>query len=120
VPARHILIVEDNEDARETLRLLLELEGHHVDAVDSGRAAVEQARAGHHDIGLVDIGLPDMDGYQVAHEIRAAGGNMYLIALTGYGQPDDRRRTTEAGFDNHLVKPVDPDQLVKLLTTVGT
>ncbi len=120
MPARHILIVEDNEDARETLRLLLELEGHHVDAVDSGRAAVEQARAGHHDIGLVDIGLPDMDGYQVAHEIRAAGGNMYLIALTGYGQPDDRRRTTEAGFDNHLVKPVDPDQLVKLLTTVGT
>lgn len=114
--ARHILIIEDNADAREMLRISLELEGHRVEAADDGLRGVEMALALRPDVVLVDIGLPGLDGYGVAARVRAARGrDVVLIALTGYGQPDDRERTRRAGFDAHVVKPVDPDTLARLL-----
>lgn len=114
---RSILIVEDNVDARDALRVLLELEGHLVEAVGDGVQAVEYARAKDPDIALIDIGLPGLDGFEVARRMRMPGARRpVLIALTGYGQPEDRRRATDAGFDSLLVKPVDPGALTELLT----
>jgi two-component system, sensor histidine kinase len=116
---RFILIVEDNDDAREALRMLLELDGHVVEAAAEGMQALEITRAKDPDVALVDIGLPGIDGYEVARRIRAAGGRRpLLIALTGYGQPEDKRRAAEAGFDSLLVKPVDPAALTDLLATL--
>ncbi|HXG04329.1 MAG TPA: response regulator [Candidatus Binatia bacterium] len=111
-----ILLVEDNADARTTLQMLLELEGHRVRAAETGAEALQRATPPL-DVALIDIGLPDVDGYDVARRIRATphGKSAYLIALTGYGQAEDRRRAEEAGFDTHLVKPVDPEALVSLL-----
>lgn len=116
---RFILIVEDNDDARDALRMLLELDGHVVEAAAEGMQALEIARGKDPDVALVDIGLPGIDGYEVARRIRASGTRRpLLIALTGYGQPEDRRRATEAGFDSMLVKPVDPSALSDLLATL--
>jgi len=113
---RSILIVEDNDDARDALRMLLELDGHMVEAAAEGIQALEITRANDPDLALVDIGLPGIDGYEVARRIRAADKRRpFLIALTGYGQPEDRRRAAEAGFDSMLVKPVDPAALTDLL-----
>jgi len=111
-----ILVVEDNADARATLEMLLEMEGHRVTGAENGAEALSRA-AGPLDVALIDIGLPDVDGYEVARRLRETphGKAAYLVALTGYGQPEDRQRAMEAGFDTHLVKPVDPDDLVKLL-----
>ena len=117
---RSILIIEDHEDAREALRALLELEGHQVDAADSGPRGVELAHERRHEIALIDIGLPEVDGYEVARRLRELGPRCpYLIALTGYGQPDDVKRAREAGFDAHLLKPVDPDALTNVLGEIG-
>jgi len=114
---RHVLIVEDNADSRETLRTLLSLWGHQVDVAETGPRGVEKALATPPEVALVDIGLPDLDGYQVAEQVRARGGdNIFLIALTGYGQQEDRRRALRAGFNAHLVKPVDPKELARLLS----
>ena len=114
-----ILLVEDNPDARETLRLLLELEGHRVAAAETGEQGIQLARDNAFTVGLIDIGLPDLDGYTVAQRIRAGGGTgVVLIALTGYSEPEDVRRARAAGFDAHLVKPVDPDTLTKTLTDI--
>ena len=116
---RSILIVEDNADARDALGALLELEGHVVAAAGEGHQALELVRATDPDIALVDIGLPGIDGYEVARRVRAVDGRRpVLIALTGYGQPEDRRRASEAGFDGLLVKPVDPTALTTLLATL--
>jgi two-component system, sensor histidine kinase len=116
---RSILIIEDNADARDALRVLLELDGHAVEAAGEGQEALELARAKDPDIALVDIGLPGIDGYEVARRVRARDARRpVLIALTGYGQPEDRRRATEAGFDEMLVKPVDPTALTELLATL--
>ena len=116
---RRILIVEDNDDARDALRMLLELDGHVVEAAAEGREALDLVRAKDPDVALVDIGLPGIDGYEVARRIRAVDGKRpTLIALTGYGQPEDRKRATEAGFDSMLVKPVDPTALSGLLATL--
>jgi CheY-like chemotaxis protein len=116
---RSILIVEDNTDAREALRVLLELEGHAVEAVGEGQQALEAVRATTPDIALVDIGLPGMDGYEVARQLRSVDSRRpILIALTGYGQPEDRKRATDAGFDEVLIKPVDPTALTQLLLTL--
>ena len=116
---RSILIIEDNADAREALRVLLELEGHTVEAVEEGQQALEVARAKDPDIALVDIGLPGIDGYEIARRVRARDARRpVLIALTGYGQPEDRRRANEAGFDEMLVKPVDPSAMADLLATL--
>jgi signal transduction histidine kinase len=114
---RHVLIVEDNADSRETLRTLLSLWGHQVDVAETGPRGVEKALTTPPEVALVDIGLPDLDGYQVAEQVRARGGdNIFLIALTGYGQQEDRRRALRAGFNAHLVKPVDPKELARLLS----
>jgi len=116
---RSILIVEDNVDARDALCLLLELEGHLVAVAGEGHQALGLVRAKDPDIALVDIGLPGIDGYEVARRVRALDGRRpVLIALTGYGQPEDRRRASEAGFDDLLVKPVDPTALAILLATL--
>jgi signal transduction histidine kinase len=114
---RKILVVEDNADAREMLRVALELDGHRVDVAADGPAGVDAAVRGHPDVALIDIGLPGLDGYEVARRIRESlGGDVMLVALTGYGQASDRQRTHDAGFDAHLVKPVDPQTLGPLFT----
>jgi CheY-like chemotaxis protein len=119
LPGRSILIIEDNADARDALRVLLELDGHEVEAAEEGQQALDLAHARDPDIALVDIGLPGIDGYEVARRVRARDARRpVLIALTGYGQPEDRRRATEAGFDDVLVKPVDPTALSTLLATL--
>jgi len=112
-----ILLVEDNSDARETLRLLLEFEGHRVTAAENGEQGIQLARENTFTLALIDIGLPDVDGYSVAQRIRSSpsGVGLVLIALTGYSEPEDVRRAREAGFDAHLVKPIDPDTLTKTL-----
>src|SRR5262245_5120411 len=115
-----ILLVEDNPDALETLRVLLELEGHRVATADTGERAIALAVEQAFTVALIDIGLPDVDGYHVAQQIRSApaGDRMKLVALTGYGRPEDVRRARESGFDAHLTKPVDPDALSKTLSTL--
>jgi CheY-like chemotaxis protein len=99
---------------------LLECDGHRVEVAEDGPQGVEKTLALRPDVALVDIGLPGLDGYEVARRVRAAPGgtDILLIAVTGYGQPEDRRRTLEAGFDRHLVKPIDVDELQRLLADV--
>jgi PAS domain S-box-containing protein len=113
-----VLIVEDNADSADTLTELLELWGHEVCHAAEGAEAVEIAREFLPDVALVDIGLPGMDGYEVARRLRAqaAGSPPLLIALTGYGREDDRRKSREAGFHHHLVKPIDLQTLRHLVT----
>jgi CheY-like chemotaxis protein/nitrogen-specific signal transduction histidine kinase len=115
---RRVLVVEDNPDARETLTLLLENWGHHVEQASDGESALARAAAVPLDVALVDVGLPGMDGYAVAERLRAipACAHLRLVALTGYSRAEDRRRAGEAGFDAYLVQPVDPDQLVRVLS----
>jgi CheY-like chemotaxis protein/nitrogen-specific signal transduction histidine kinase len=116
---RDVLIVEDNADSRDMLRALLECHGHRVDAVGDGVTAVNRAREHHFEILVVDIGLPGLDGYEVAQQVRQAlGPKVYLVALTGYGQPEDQRRAREAGFDVHFTKPVDIDALITQISHV--
>ena len=108
----HILVVEDNPDSREMLKALLEGAGHQVRVANDGPGGVEAARLHRPDLALIDLGLPGFDGYEVARQIRRdLGRNIRLIAVTGYGQAEDRHMTAEAGFDMHLVKPVSPEQL---------
>jgi PAS domain S-box-containing protein len=116
--ARTILIVEDNDDARESLRLLLESLGHRVLSVADGPQGVALALKHQPEVLLIDLGLPGLDGYEVARAVRASpvGKSAVLIAVTGYGQAEDRRRSTEAGFDAHLVKPVSQSLLSTLIT----
>jgi signal transduction histidine kinase/ActR/RegA family two-component response regulator len=118
---RRILIVEDNTDAREALREALEMAGHKIFEAGSGASGVESALANRPDVALIDIGLPGFDGYEVARRIRSASEaqGMRLIALTGYGSPEDRQKAEKAGFDTHLVKPLDFDELTGLLTALG-
>ena len=115
--ARRILIVEDNDDAREMLRTLLELRRHTVREAIDGPSGIQAALQFQPDIALIDVGLPGLDGYEVARRLRASEGGkrMRLIALTGYGLPADALRAREAGFDAHFVKPIHPDQLAKIL-----
>jgi signal transduction histidine kinase/CheY-like chemotaxis protein len=119
-PSLRILIVEDNLDGRESLRDLLEIWGHTVELAEDGSQGVAKALEHNPDVALVDIGLPGFDGNEVARRIRASSqtDHMELIAMTGYGQPEDRRRALQAGFDSYLVKPVDPAHLGRLLAAV--
>ncbi|HUR52889.1 MAG TPA: ATP-binding protein, partial [Gemmataceae bacterium] len=121
VRAQRILIVDDNVDAAESLAMLLELKGHQVWTASSGPAAVEVALTHRPRLVLLDIGLPGMDGFEVARRLRQEPtlSGLTLVALTGYGQDDDRRRTKEAGFDYHLVKPADSALLETILAAVG-
>ena len=113
--AHRILIIEDNPDARDALQTALEMEGHEVGAAGDGEEGLAIAERSRPDIVLVDIGLPGIDGYEVARRLRARESALSvrwrLIALTGHGQPEDLRRAREAGFDSHLVKPVLPQEL---------
>ena len=114
--SRRVLVVEDNPDGRAMLRLLLELCGHQVEAAADGREGVEKALAWAPEVAVVDIGLPGLDGYEVARRLRAAlGGRVVLIALTAYGGPEDRLRSYLSGFDHHLTKPADVGELLRLL-----
>jgi PAS domain S-box-containing protein len=110
---RRVLIVEDSADARESLRLLLEMAGHEVDTCEDAADTLERVDVFQPDVALIDIGLPGMDGYRLAQALRARppARPLRLIALTGYGQAEDRRKALDAGFDLHLTKPVDPDRL---------
>jgi signal transduction histidine kinase len=116
---RRVLLVEDSRDSREMLRFLLEREGHEVHEAVDGPGGVEAILAVRPDIALIDVGLPGLDGYEVARRARAggAGPEVKMVALTGYGLPDDQRRSREAGFDAHLVKPVDPARLAEVIAT---
>ena len=114
---RRVLLIEDNKDAREMLRMMLELAGHVVYAAADGASGLELLNTERPDVGIIDIGLPRMDGYQVARRIRDLphGRDMLLLALTGYGSPSDAHRSVEHGFDYHLLKPVDPDDLTRMI-----
>jgi signal transduction histidine kinase len=115
--ARRVLIVEDNPDAQEALTCLLKLWGHEVHVADDGPAGIEAAITWRPEIALIDLGLPTVDGYEVARQIRSAVGLAapLLIALTGYGAPEQRAQALAAGFDLHIVKPVEPERLGALL-----
>ena len=114
-PRRRVLLVEDNVDAASTLGDLLTMWGHDVCLAPDGEDAVRAAATFHPHVALVDIGLPGMDGYEVARRLRRVGEKLILIGITGYGQEQDRSRSLAAGFDHHLVKPPDPDILRGLL-----
>ena len=116
-----ILVVDDNRDAADSCATLLELCGHHVQTAYTGRNALELAETFRPHALLLDIGLPDFDGYQLARKIRAApwGSSIVLIALTGWGQEDDRRRAFDAGFDYHLTKPIAPETVESLLRSLN-
>ena len=110
---RRVLVIEDNADAAESLRLVLEMAGHQVDVARDGASGLERARELSPDVVLCDIGLPRMDGYRVAEAMRAEPGirDAFLVALTGYGLPEDQRRAADAGFDAHLTKPASVAQI---------
>ena len=110
---QRVLLVDDHADARTMYMMVLEAEGHQVFQAEDGLAAVEMFRSVRPDVAVIDIGLPHMDGYEVARQIRkeTGGQDVTLIALTGYGFPEDRERSRAAGFDQHLVKPAMPDDL---------
>jgi len=120
-PRRRVLVADDNEDSAETMAMLLQALGHEVCIAHDGAQALEQARAFRPDVALLDIGMPRVDGYEAARRLRAEewGRALVLVALTGWGQDEDRRRSEEAGFDRHLIKPVDIDALQEVLRTAG-
>jgi CheY-like chemotaxis protein len=115
--SRRVLIADDNRDGAETLAMLLESSGHEVYLAYNGTDAVQVAAMRRPQVAVLDIGMPGLDGYQVAQKIRSEvwGMHVTLIALTGWGQEDDKQRALRAGFDHHLTKPVDPSMLEELL-----
>jgi PAS domain S-box-containing protein len=117
---RRLLVIDDNKDAAESMSMLFELWGHEVICAYDGRAALETAAKYRPDAVFLDIGLPGMDGYEIAERLRELpeSARTVLVAITGYGQDEDRRRSREAGIDHHLVKPVSPDALHKLLESL--
>jgi CheY-like chemotaxis protein len=116
-PSRRVLVVDDNDDAATSLAMLLRLMSHHVRVAHDGLTALEMAAEEPFEVVLLDIGMPGLNGLEVARRLREQprGGSLILIALTGWGQEGDRRRSRQAGFDFHMVKPVDPDALASLL-----
>jgi CheY-like chemotaxis protein len=113
-----VLVVDDNQDVALTLAALVRHSGHEVRTAHDGPSAIDVARSYVPDLALVDIGLPGMDGYEVARRLRKEVGlaGTVLAALTGYGQEEDRKRSEEAGFDQHLIKPVRTETLLNLVT----
>lgn len=112
---RRVLLIEDNADARVMLRTILERAGHVVTDRPDGPSGLTAALDVRPDVALIDLGLPGLNGYDVARAIRDSMPDhpIRLIAITGYGQPQDRVQALEAGFDAHLVKPVDPDRMLR-------
>jgi len=124
---RRILLVDDNRDAAETLQALLQMEGHTVALAFGGQSALDQVVHLKPEVVILDIGLPDVSGYDVARKLRADASSSapLLVALTGYGREQDRQAVMEAGFDHHLVKPANPATLMEILlnerwSTAGT
>jgi CheY-like chemotaxis protein len=117
--ASDVLVIDDNVDAAESIADVLRLEGHRVHVATDGLSGITKARELKPDVILCDIGLPDVDGYEVARTLRADGGlrSTRLVALSGYAQPEDRRRAREAGFDAHLAKPVSVAALIASMTS---
>ena len=115
-----ILVADDNDDGREMLGYLLTAEGHTVELAVDGPSAIETAGSFHPDVAILDIGMPGMNGYDVARALRTRfpEHGATLVALTGWGQEDDRQRARDAGFDHHLVKPADLDVLQHLLHSI--
>ncbi|MEW6707567.1 MAG: response regulator [Pseudomonadota bacterium] len=115
--ARRVLVVDDNRDAADTLALLLELMGHETRTAHDGPAALTAGAMFRPEIVLLDIGLPHMNGYEVCRKLREEpwGRGAFVVALTGWGQAEDQRNASEAGFDRHLVKPVEEDVLQRVL-----
>jgi CheY-like chemotaxis protein/two-component sensor histidine kinase len=113
ISSRRVLIADDNRDAAETLGMFLNLSGHEVHLVHTGAEALELTKKLKPDVAILDIGMPDLSGYEVASRIRREpwGAQITLVALTGWGQDEDRRRAQAAGFDHHCTKPVDPADL---------
>jgi PAS domain S-box-containing protein len=118
---RRVLIADDNRDAADSLAMLLEMDGHEVTVVNDGGQALASIEKLQPEVALLDIGMPELDGYEVARRVRLRpqGRELLLIAVTGWGQESDRARAIEAGFDMHFTKPVDPDQLIELLRTAA-
>jgi CheY-like chemotaxis protein len=119
-PKRRLLVVDDNRDAAESMSMLLEMWGHEVAFAYDGPSALETAQRWRPQAIFLDIGLPGMDGYEVAERMRELpeARNAVLVAITGYGQEDDRLRSRRAGIDHHLVKPVAPDTLRRLIDSL--
>ncbi|MGH9371092.1 MAG: response regulator [Vicinamibacterales bacterium] len=117
---RRVLIADDNIDAAESLQLWLQMAGHEVHIAHDGTDALAAAESLRPEIVVLDLGMPGMNGFDVARRIRQTrwGREMVLIALTGWGQEEDRRQTTAAGFDHHVTKPVPPDDIEELIRTV--
>jgi CheY-like chemotaxis protein len=119
-PASHhhrVLVVDDNEDAAETLAEMVRMLEHDAEVAYDGPSAVRRAGEYHPDVVLCDIGLPGMDGYEVAHELRSTNGHcVRLVAISGYAQPEDVTRAQQAGFDEHIAKPCGPEQIERLLS----
>jgi CheY-like chemotaxis protein len=116
-----LLVIDDNVDAADSLRMLLTLNGHAAQAAHDSTAALQAAQDQKPDAILMDIGLPGLNGYQLAERVRATPGlqEVILVAVTGYGQPEDQQRSKRAGFDHHMVKPVDHQQLRKMLALIA-
>ena len=116
-----VLVIEDNPDTADTLRMLLDLAGHEVRVCYRGDEGLEAALEDRPDVVVSDIGLPGMDGYEIARQLRRRDemAGTRLIAVTGYGQEDNRRRAVESGFEAWFVKPVDPERLLDLLAGGG-
>jgi CheY-like chemotaxis protein len=114
---RTVLVADDNRDAAETLALLLDMEGYETAVAYDGLQALDSIRRNRPDAVILDIGMPDLNGYEVARRIREEewGRNLFLLAITGWGHPDDVARAKAAGFNEHLTKPVDADNVVRLL-----
>ena len=114
---QRVLVVDDNRDSAQTLAMMLKIMGNDVRTAHDGLEAIEQAQDYQPDVLLLDLGMPKLNGYDVCRRIReqAWGAKLQIIALTGWGQAEDRQRTKDAGFDHHLVKPVDVTRLRELL-----
>jgi CheY-like chemotaxis protein len=110
-----VLVVDDNADAAESLADLLRMLGHDVELAYDGPTAVAKVGSSMPDAVFCDIGLPGMSGYDVARAVRSGGRRVRLVALSGYAQPEDVKRATEAGFDAHVAKPPDPEHIARLL-----
>jgi CheY-like chemotaxis protein len=117
IRSRRVLVVEDSPDARQSLRMLLEMAGHEVETSEDGPSGLAKLHAFRPDVALIDVGLPGMDGYAMARELRGRPETraIRLVAVTGYGQAEDQRRALAAGFDLHVTKPVDASMLDAML-----
>jgi CheY-like chemotaxis protein len=117
-----VLVIEDNQDTLELLQTWLQMLGHSVQGASDGRAGLQLAISMKPDLAFVDIGLPELDGIEVAKHLRASdvGRSIQLVAVTGYGRPEDRARALDAGFDDYIVKPLNPSALDRVLSRVAS